>query len=711
MLRLKKILLASLAIAILLPTALTNAAPRLAFALPDERTHDQAHDLGFIDWSGPVQYVYLTHKDGTSLPPEEGGIYCGSGCTEWVTRIGNGGIASGSFDRDASYFEAMVAFTRDGGVGVATLWACGSVTTWYLYNTGGSLPGFVSMPVSVPAGCRSWSLSASGGYVDFRAVEVGYIGPPSTPTSTATLIPTFTATRTRTPTATFTPTLTFTPTFTPTNTATATSTFTPTATYTNTPSPTPTPLPPQIIGMVVCDQWGDAGWCRGDETLELAASDPQGFDVMISGDLNGVPFTCGSSCDVPLPEGTGIANYTVTSTSGRTASGISNWKRDVTPPELVVSLPPVDGRNGWHVSMVDLSASATDAISGLSILNGSIDGGATWISFPVHFTDGDHQALIQARDVAGNEVTVSRRIRVDTVSPAVQITSHANGGVVQGDVRLSGSLEDVTSGPEGGEISVDGGITWQTVLLRTSDWSFIWQSGEVPNGDYTVHMRGWDSAGNTSNTSSISLIVDNAPPAVSITERWWIWEAGTLKVSPSHFPIATIQVTIRDPQKLWKEVMLNFDPGWNSYTVKWDRRFADGMLAPAGEYLVLAVACDVNGLCGQDAGRIVIPEMATAIATLTPSPTATGTLVPSKTPVATQKLPTPTLVISAPVPEEISEPAQSSFPFWQVIGLLGLFMVIASASVVDPRPKSLERLGETFNALSERAKDNSVENK
>ena len=71
MFRLKTFLLASLAIAILLPTALTNAAPRLAFALPDERTHDQAHDLGFIDWSGLVQYAYLTHKDGTSLPPEE----------------------------------------------------------------------------------------------------------------------------------------------------------------------------------------------------------------------------------------------------------------------------------------------------------------------------------------------------------------------------------------------------------------------------------------------------------------------------------------------------------------------------------------------------------------------------------------------------------------------------------------------------------------
>lgn len=696
-----RIVFVSLLIPILLiwSTVSTNAAPLTAIAIQEGRTYDQAHDWGYIDWSGSAQYVYLTHRDGTSLPPEEGGASCGVSCSEWVTRLGNGGTASGSFDRNASYFEAMVGFTRDGSVGTATLRACSASMSWNLYNGSTTLPGFVSMILAVPAGCRSWSLSASGGYVDFRSIDVEYSGPPDTATPTASRTPTFTPTLTRTPTATFTPSLT------------PTMTFTPTATFTNTPSPTPTPLPPQIVGVVVCDLWGDDGWCRGEEILQLTASDPQGFDVIITGDLNGVPFTCGTSCDLPLPEGTGTAEYIVTSTSGRTASGGSTWRRDGTPPDLAVSPPPIDGRNGWYVSEVDLSASATDAISGLSSLNGNLDGEITWVSFPIHFTDGDHLALIHARDVAGNEVTESRRIRVDTVAPVVQITSHTNGAVVQGDVRLSGSLEDATSGPEEGEISVDGGITWQPVSLGASGWSFIWQSGEVPNGDYTLQMRGTDRAGNGSDVSSVTLTVDNAPPAVSITERWWIWETGNLKVSSNHFPIATIQVTIRDPQKRWKEVVLEFDPGRNSYLVKWDRRFGDGTLAPPGEYPVLAEACDVNGLCGQDTGRIVIPEAATSTVTLTPSPTATSTLLPSITPTATHIPPTPTLVFATPTPKEAPEPAQSSPPFWQIIGLLGLFMVIASASVVDTRPKALNRFGETFKVMSAREKNESIENK
>jgi hypothetical protein len=258
---------------------------------------------------------------------------------------------------------------------------------------------------------------------------------------------------------------------------------------------------------------------------------------------------------------------------------------------------------------------------------------------------------------------------------------------------------------------VNGGITWQPVLLQGGSWSFVWRSGEVPNEEYIIQMRGMDRAGNGSDVSTFSLIVENAAPVVSITERWWIWETGTLKVFPNHFPIATIQLTIQDPHLRWKDVVLDIDPGRSSYPVKWDRRFEDGTLAPAGEYPVLAVACDVNGLCGQDIGRIMIPEMETLTATITPSPTATGTLMPSVTPMATHIPPTLTLVFAAPTPEEIPGSAQSSLPLWQIIGLLGLFMVITSASVVDPRPQALKRLGAIFGVVSIHANDDAFENK
>jgi hypothetical protein len=413
-----------------------------------------------------------------------------------------------------------------------------------------------------------------------------------------------------------------------------------------------------------------------------------------------------------LPEGIGTANYQATSTSGRTASGSSTWQRDATPPDLEIILPPVDGRNGWYVSKVTLSATATDAVSGLSSLNGSTDEGATWILFPIQFMDGNHRALIHARDMAGNEVVASKVIRVDTFPPIAQITSHSKGELVQGDVRLAGSLEDQMSGPASGGISLDNGTTWQVASIGTgSAWSYIWHSNEVPNGDYTLQVRGMDRAGNVGVLISIILTVDNGPPAVSITERWWIWESGQLKVSPNHFPIASIEVTIRDPQNRWPVVVMELNPNKVSFPISWDRRFADGTPAPSGEYPVLAVACDVNGLCGRDTGRIAIPAMATSTATLTPSPTVTSTQTPSATPIPTQMHPSATPVLVTPIPEKTPEPSRSYFPLWQMIGLLGLFIVIASASVVDPRPKALDRLGEMFRDMSAQAKDDPFDNK
>jgi len=162
-----------------------------ALPLPEGRTLDEGHDSGYIDWSGSVGYINLNHKDGI----------CPTGCVEQVTRISNGGTVSGSFAPvDVVYFEVMVAFTHNSGAGTAVLNACGSSAAWYLYaGPGSGLPGFVSMSISVPSGCTSWSLSASGGYVDFRSVDANYVSPPP-PVSTNTFTPI--------PTETFTPSLT-----------------------------------------------------------------------------------------------------------------------------------------------------------------------------------------------------------------------------------------------------------------------------------------------------------------------------------------------------------------------------------------------------------------------------------------------------------------------------------------------------------------------
>lgn len=153
--------------------ALANISPEY---LRNGRTYDQ--ESTYIQWNGSVAYVNTFHRDSTSLPPSEGGASCGSGCTEQVTRIQNGSSISGNFTY-LQTFNVQAAYSGDPAVGTVTVQACGQVIfSSNLYLANQSAPGFNNLPSpawSVPtAGDCTWSISASGGYVDVRAVTTTY---------------------------------------------------------------------------------------------------------------------------------------------------------------------------------------------------------------------------------------------------------------------------------------------------------------------------------------------------------------------------------------------------------------------------------------------------------------------------------------------------------------------------------------------------------
>ena len=149
--------------------------------LKNGRTYDQ--ESSYIQWNGSVSYITLYHRDNTSLPPAEGGASCTSGCTEQVTRIQNGSSVSGNFTY-LQTFNIQVSYSGDSAVGTAVVKACGqTITTQNLYVSGDSTPGFNNFPSpawNVPtAGDCTWSISATGGYVDFRAVTTSYRSTPA----------------------------------------------------------------------------------------------------------------------------------------------------------------------------------------------------------------------------------------------------------------------------------------------------------------------------------------------------------------------------------------------------------------------------------------------------------------------------------------------------------------------------------------------------
>jgi cytochrome c len=125
-------------------------------------------------------------------------------------------------------------------------------------------------------------------------------------------------------------------------------------------------------------------------------------------------------------------------------------KIDTTAPMTTATFaPPSDG--GWHAGAVPVTLTSTDAGSGVSTVEWSLDGGP-WTPYtqPVDVTgDGEHELLYRATDKAGNAETLkSAVLRIDGNSPTVLVSGLADGQLYgdSQDVRVTFQAVDPTSG-------------------------------------------------------------------------------------------------------------------------------------------------------------------------------------------------------------------------------------------------------------------------
>jgi hypothetical protein len=405
--------------------------------------------------------------------------------------------------------------------------------------------------------------------------------PTSTPTRTPTVTPTFTPTFTLTPTKTSTPTFTSTPTQTSTPTFTATPTFTPTPT--NTATPTPTPLPPTVSGTLSCSRWGRDGWCMGGAQLVLSASDPQGFPLVIFGHAGNVPISCGASCIVNLPEGSGMAEFTVTSSSGRTDSGSLPWKYDASLPKAVVQKNGIVGVGGWYVSAANVSGMGSDAVSGVAAVEVSINSGA-WQPATVSLPDGIFQVQARVIDLAGwSALSPVQTVRVDTTQPGLTMTASGTkggGDYFRSAVTVSLVAEDAGSGVALVEYRLDG-----------RDWVVGSTVSITANGAHGLEGRVTDQAGNVS-LRVMAVHIDTIPPVAtfmmpapgSTTPGRGVVGLGG-KVSDVGSGVAGVELSL-DNGKTWQALTL-VNEIWRYYWYT--------PTLPNGSYPVVVRARDIAG--------------------------------------------------------------------------------------------------------------------
>ncbi|MBM3126282.1 MAG: hypothetical protein FJZ87_14640 [Chloroflexi bacterium] len=473
------------------------------------------------------------------------------------------------------------------------------------------------------------------------------------------------------------------------------------------PEPPPI-LPPTITGTVNCALWGNDGWCRSNARLSLAASDPQGYSLSISGDAGG-PFSCSGSCTINLPAGSGTSTYTVTaSQSGMSASGSASWKYDPEPPEADLLISGTEGLGGWYVSPVTVTSIDSDAISGVGPRHIRINGGEWMIGASMTIsTNGAHTLDFQAADLAGNTTTVSRSFKIDMSAPLSSFTSPSITDPVMEIVQVTGISLEETSGLAMLEFSSDG-ETWIQLSPDSGWWSTPWDTTEAPNGTYSLRVRGIDIAGNREDPVQIDVVVGNPAPEVRIPFSWLISDPAQIIIHPGPVDLKGAQIVIHDPQDRWPARRYIFDAGKIPVTFVWDRRFQDGTLAPPGRYRVIVDAWDKFMNTGEDTGTLIIPDAPMATVTSTPTPTIT----PSPSPTSRPRR-TPTVAIATAVqmsemkiPEQVTAPEIKSEAIWPAVGFLGLLAGLASASLSDPRPGSLRRMGRTITRIIDQEKRN-----
>jgi len=144
--------------------------------LKSGRTYDQETD--YIQWNGNVSL----HKPISQGHHHKATFGRRRQLYQWLYRTGHPDQGWGISFRNFTYlktFSVQVAYSGSSSVGTAVIKACGkTVLTQDLYLDGSSVPGFNNFPTpawNVPtSGDCSWSISATGGYVDFRAVTTTF---------------------------------------------------------------------------------------------------------------------------------------------------------------------------------------------------------------------------------------------------------------------------------------------------------------------------------------------------------------------------------------------------------------------------------------------------------------------------------------------------------------------------------------------------------
>ncbi|HDH3662711.1 TPA: Ig-like domain-containing protein [Escherichia coli] len=251
-------------------------------------------------------------------------------------------------------------------------------------------------------------------------------------------------------------------------------------------------------------------------------------------------YTLGSADVTALADGNAyVINASVSNAIGNTGSSNHTITVDLSAPAMGINIDSLQADTGLSasdfitsVSPVVVNGSLTAALASNETAQISIDGGTTWTTLTVTgttwryndsrtLTDGNYLYQVRVIDAAGNVgATDSQNVVIDTTAPDPAVKTIAisaittDMGLITNDfvtsdttLAVSGTLGATLSAGEFAQISLDGGVTWTTLTVVGTSWSYA-DGHTLTDGTWNYTVRVVDLAGNVGQTATQNVVVD-----------------------------------------------------------------------------------------------------------------------------------------------------------------------------------------------------------
>ncbi len=214
-----------------------------------------------------------------------------------------------------------------------------------------------------------------------------------------------------------------------------------------------------------------------------------------------------SRSGVTLAEGSNTITATVTDRAGNSGSASISITLDTIAPVVQIT----SHQTGRFVNTQKVTTTGTVSETVTSVMvNGFaavVNQDNTWSLADLSLVEGENIITINATDRAGNIGTATLTLIMDSLPPAVQVTSPVHNSYVNtATVTVSGTVKEAN--PDGFWIN--------DTARELVNGSFSVSGFSLTQGINVIRVKAKDKAGNES-TASVFVTLDTTPPTVTLT--------------------------------------------------------------------------------------------------------------------------------------------------------------------------------------------------